>query len=266
MVNASVHAEGKWVMCDDPCQCHRKLVRCHWIHVSGCVHTHCVWKIKWWDTLRYMCHGLYLCHCVYTDGDTSLDICFGLSVSLVSMQKVRYPLVYVPWLCQCHRRWVRHLWICVVVCVFALECVQKVKHPWLYVSRSVSVPWCVSVQKMKHPWLYVSLCLCHGSWSVSWIIIYDKVCLCLHKGIQAWYRLACVCVCGRRGGVFVGVSCVCVWANGYVCICHSCDRNNILCASKDKKSWSHRRLVRHPCVYVSWSVCVHQVSVYPGVC
>ena len=45
-----------------------------------------------------------------------------------------------------------------------------------------------------------------------------------------------VCVCVGGVGMFVGVSCACVWANGYVCICHPYDRNNILCASKDKKS------------------------------
>ena len=46
-----------------------------------------------------------------------------------------------------------------------------------------------------------------------------------------------VCVSGRGGGgggeVFVRVSCICVWANVYVCICHSRDRKNIFLASKD---------------------------------
>ena len=42
-------------------------------------------------------------------------------------------------------------------------------------------------------------------------------------------------VCVEEGSVFVGVSCVCVWASVYVCICHSCDRK-IFFASKDKNS------------------------------
>ena len=43
-----------------------------------------------------------------------------------------------------------------------------------------------------------------------------------------------VCVFGKGGGVFVGVSCVCVWANVYVCICHSRDHKMIFLISKDK--------------------------------
>ena len=50
--------------------------------------------------------------------------------------------------------------------------------------------------------------------------------------------LACLCVGGEGveggWGVFVGVSCVCVWANVYVCICHSRDRMKIFLASEDK--------------------------------
>ena len=46
------------------------------------------------------------------------------------------------------------------------------------------------------------------------------------------------CVWGGEGwvggGVFVGVSCVCVWANVYVCICHSRHRKKIFLASKDR--------------------------------
>ena len=48
-----------------------------------------------------------------------------------------------------------------------------------------------------------------------------------HTGIDTCLR---VCVCG--GGW--GVSCVCVLANVYVCICHLHDRKNIFLASKDK--------------------------------
>ena len=36
------------------------------------------------------------------------------------------------------------------------------------------------------------------------------------------------------GGVFVGVSCFCVWANVYVCICDSRDHKKIFLTSKDK--------------------------------
>ena len=49
------------------------------------------------------------------------------------------------------------------------------------------------------------------------------------------------CVLGGGGGGGWGVSCVCVWAIEYVCICHLRDRKKIFLASKDKnkvlKSW-----------------------------
>ena len=40
----------------------------------------------------------------------------------------------------------------------------------------------------------------------------------------------CLCVWGEGGGV----SCICVLANVYVCICHSHNRKKIFLASKDK--------------------------------
>ena len=53
-----------------------------------------------------------------------------------------------------------------------------------------------------------------------------------HTGIDTCLRV-CVCV-WEGGGVGWGVSCVCVWANVYVCICHLRDRKKIFLASKDK--------------------------------
>ena len=48
---------------------------------------------------------------------------------------------------------------------------------------------------------------------------------------------AYVCVEGVGGGGGGGcLSCVCVWANVYVCICHSRDRKKIFHASVDKNS------------------------------
>ena len=68
----------------------------------------------------------------------------------------------------------------------------------------------------------------------TWIVIYDKACLCLHN-----VHDTCLRVCkggggGEEWGVFVRLSCVCVWASVYVCICHSRDCKKRFVASKDK--------------------------------
>ena len=50
-----------------------------------------------------------------------------------------------------------------------------------------------------------------------------------HRSLNAMHNKDCSSVCVWEGGgegewrVFVGVSCLCVWANVYVCICHSHD-------------------------------------------
>ena len=96
----------------------------------------------------------------------------------------------------------------------------------------------------------------------TWIIIYDKVCLCLNNGIWAWYMLACVCV-----GVGVGEG----WGGGgrglWVClasvgqcaclykICHSRDRKKILLASlytwnKWTKNWKGK--TKEPAMFLSF--------------
>ena len=48
----------------------------------------------------------------------------------------------------------------------------------------------------------------------TWIVIYDKACLCLHNGIRALIH-ACVCVCGVGGG---GEGCVLRLCLGQ-CVC-----------------------------------------------
>ena len=57
---------------------------------------------------------------------------------------------------------------------------------------------------------------------------------CAHVFTKVYGHDTCLRVCVCVGG---GVSCVCVWASVYVCICHSrevSDRKKIFFASKDK--------------------------------
>ena len=71
---------------------------------------------------------------------------------------------------------------------------------------------------------------------LTWIVIYNKVCLCLHNDIRALIHTClrvCVCVCvwGGGGG---RVSCVWVWAIVYVCTCHLRDRKKIFLPLRTK--------------------------------
>ena len=65
----------------------------------------------------------------------------------------------------------------------------------------------------------------------TWIVIYDKVCLCLHNGIRVLiHACACVCVWGGGGGCLASVS-------GPMCMFVFVilrDRKKIFLASKDK--------------------------------